>query len=188
MISAAELITGYTRMVTDRIDEGWKAYLLTFMFNSLNGSPASIGRQMEGEIERVYGTILPRIVRKPRSLAHGHKLPVWLGCPDYPVPKHDRQAVRDVVINDGLHPHVVALLHPDSRLQTDLAEHLESEQGRYVRHGDPLFRIHAVPIDRRPGYVVGYAFKAMARGRVRPDQIIVLPRSVSEPTRATRID
>ena len=184
MITAAELIDGYTQMVTDRIQDGWSPYLLTFMFHPLNGSPDTIGRQMEREVERVYGTMLPRIVRKPRSLAHLHKLPVWLGCPDFPVPKHDRKVLRDVAINDGLHVHTISLLHPRSRMKEDFRNHIEEEHGRYVRHDDPLFRIHVEPIDRRPGYVVGYAFKAMAHGRVRPDQTIILPRSIFEPTRA----
>ena len=184
MITATELIDGYTQMVTERIHEGWKPYLLTFMFHPLNGPPDAISRQMQREVERVYGTMLPRIVRKPRSLAHLYKLPVWLGCPDFPVPKHDRKALREVAINDGQHAHAIALLHPLSRLKQDFQDHVEEEHTRYVRHGDPLFRIHAETINRTPGCVVDYVFKSFLRGRVRPDQTIILPRSIFEPTRA----
>jgi hypothetical protein len=178
MITNSELLQGYAQMVTDRIDASWQPYLLTFMFNPIGGSPRRVAEVMEKEVERVYATLLPRIVRKPRSEPHLWKRPIWIGCPDWPVPKHDRQDKQYVLPNDGQHPHVVALMPPVSRLREPLDDHIHDEQPRYVR--DPLFRIDAVEIDRDPDYVTRYVLKSLERGRIHTDQIIVLPRSVSE--------
>ncbi len=181
MITNADLINGYTQMITDRIDEGWDPYLLTFMFNEIGGSPRRVGNVMAKEVERVYATLLPRIVRKPRSVTNAGKLPMWISCRDFPVPKRDRQTVRDVIVNDGQHYHAISLMPPASRLEESLDDHFYYEQGRYTR--DPLFRIDAVRIDANPAYVARYLMKSLERGRIDPDQILVLPRSFSEVSR-----
>ena len=178
MITTAQLIDGYTQMVTDHINEGWDSYLLTFMFNQIGGSPRRVGSVMEKEVERVYATLATRIVRKPRSLKNIGKLPVWISCPDFPIPKHDRQTKDEVTINDGQHFHAVSMLPPVSRLREGLDDHLYEEQGRYTR--DPLFRIHSEKIDRNPGRVVRYVLKSLERGLIGSDQVLVLPRSITE--------
>src|SRR5829696_5658998 len=79
--------SGYGGMARERLEEGWDGYLITFMFKSLRGSRASVIRQMEREVERVYATILTRIIREPRKHPIS-ELPLWIVCPDFPVPKH----------------------------------------------------------------------------------------------------
>src|SRR6266508_160573 len=48
------LVGGYAAMVQDMVDRGWRAYLVTFMFNRLPGRQAAVVRQMGREVERVY--------------------------------------------------------------------------------------------------------------------------------------
>src|SRR5919199_4196779 len=116
---------GYGQMVTSKLRQRWEGYLLIFMFNQLRGSRRSVFRQMEREIERVYATVLTRIVRKPLSETCKDQLPIWIGCPDFPVPEHVKMELRDVVVNDGLHIHAIALIPPTSRLKTGLNQHFQ---------------------------------------------------------------
>ncbi len=90
MLSNRDLIDGYTQIVMDRLRKGWDPHLLSFMFNQLRVSPQSVARQMERELERIYALLLTRIVRDPKTAARYEALPLWIACPDYPVPKHER--------------------------------------------------------------------------------------------------
>ena len=167
-------------MAAEYVEEGWTPHLLTFMFQQLRGSPASVARQMEREVERVYSRFVTRVVRNPKSaLAVGH-LPVWLCSPDFPVFKFAKQTLHDATVNDGRHMHAIALQPRRSRLKTDLAEHFEAAQTLYVGQGFPLSRVHAVTITHDLEKVVDYAFKAIRWGRVGEDASLILPRSRSE--------
>ena len=171
--------SGYGRMVTERLEEGWEGYLITFMFKSLRGARQSVIRQMEKEVERVYATVLTRIIREP-SKSPVAQLPLWIVCPDFPVPKHERAPLREVTINDGLHLHGIALIPPWNRMNCGLDKHLELSQRLYVRAGYSLGRVHAVPITHDPEYVVGYGLKSISRRRLDFDHVLILPRSHSE--------
>src|SRR5829696_7310266 len=94
--------SGYGDMVKSRLRQGWDGYLISFMFNRARGSRPSVIRQMHREVERIYSTVLTRIIRDPRKVPIV-TLPLWIVCPDYPVPKHAKQSLRDVTVNDGLH-------------------------------------------------------------------------------------
>ena len=102
---------------------------------------------------------------------------VWLACPDYPVPKHEKQDLQAVTINDGRHVHAIGLNPPQSRLKDDLGDHFEARQHHYVRDGFPLSQIDAKRIKTNPAYVAEYAFKSLIRGRVDFDQVIILSRT-----------
>ena len=169
---------GYAQFITDH--KGWKGYLITFVFKSITGSRHRIARVMEMEIERVYATLLTRIIRKPTSEAARDFLPVWIACPDYPVPKRSKSPMRDIAINNGLHVHALAIFAPGGRLKTGLSEHFCDHQQLYVRRDFSLHRVHAEPITCRPDYVAEYAFKSVIRRRVQLDEIIILPRARSE--------
>lgn len=107
-----EIITsGYGTMVTERLEHGWEGYLITLMFNRIRGPQPSVIRQMQREVERVYATVLTRIIRNPRKIPL-FGLPLWIVFPDYPVPKHAKMELRDVVLNGGLHLHGIALVPP----------------------------------------------------------------------------
>src|SRR3954453_3486663 len=170
----------YAKWVSNYMENHWDGYLLTFMFRQLSGSRASVLRQMERELERVYARALTRIVRKPRCEAAQGQLPILLGSPDFPVPKAQKQSLGDVTLNDGLHVHALALIPPGSRMREGLHQHFAAGQPSYIRPGFPLLRLHAQPISHDPGYVAEYALKSVIRGRVSLDDIIVLPRGRSQ--------
>jgi hypothetical protein len=59
----------------------------------------------------------------------------------------------------------------------------------YLRDRSTLDRIHVIPIDTDPGYVVRYALKALENGRLPYDDcVLVLPKSISELARADTVD
>jgi hypothetical protein len=172
--------TAYGDMINEYMENGWDAYLLTFMFNHLRGSPAGVQIGMEREVERVYAKLLTRIVRKPRSLTNVGKLPLWIVVPDFPVPKRERTSLDAVTVNDGRHIHAIGLNPPTSRLQVGLDEHFREHQDVYVGSAGRLQRIHAVPITHDPAYVADYVFKSLKRGWVGEDDVFILPKVRSE--------
>jgi hypothetical protein len=171
---------GYGKWVQEKLDQGWDAYFLSFMFNQLHGSKSSKLNQMKREIDRVYATMLSRIVRCPMSAKNAGRLPIWIGCPDFPVPKHQKQSLRDVTINDGLHYHAICLFPPDSRLRESLEDHVAEYQELYKGKAGNVRELHVRQIANSPKYVVDYTLKSIKRGRVSDAEIIILPRSRTE--------
>ncbi|MDB5594199.1 MAG: hypothetical protein JWM36_1160 [Hyphomicrobiales bacterium] len=177
-----DIIKAYGDMVEDRIRQGWDGYLLTFMFRQLSGSDWSVSRQMELEAERIYATLVTRVVRKPKSEKQIPQLPIMLCCPDFPVFKHTKSNLADIAINDGRHLHGASLMPPTSRLRVSLTDHIAQHQDLYMRPEFPLIRLDVRPILHDAGYVVGYGYKALQSGRASGDSVIILPRSHSEVT------
>src|SRR5215204_1643374 len=134
--------SGYGYMVQQRINQGWEGYLMSFMFNGIRGSRQSVIQQMQREVQRVYATVLTRIIRPSRNRPIAD-YPFWIVCPDYPVPKRAKIDIREVRINGGLHMQGIALVPPLNRMNETLAEHFEMQQDDYVRLGLPLSRVHA---------------------------------------------
>ena len=100
------------------LDQDWKPFLLTFMFEQLPGSPAAKMAQMTRCIEQAYAIFVTRVVRKPQTAAARGVAPIWLCAPDLPVYKREKkQSLRDLLVNDGLHYHAILLLPPLSRLE-----------------------------------------------------------------------
>ena len=180
MTSHASNTFAYALWAERLVCEGWTPHLLTFMFRNIGGPPHNVARQMEREVERVYATLLTRIVRNPTRPSMTGKLPIWFCAHDRPVFKRAKQRLHDVVVNEGRHVHTVVFLPPWSRLSEDLAAHLAAYDHLYVRSELPLVRIDAVPITRRVGYVVSYARKQAGRSPIGEETDFVLPRSVSE--------
>ena len=178
MPSAAEINFSYALWAERLVREGWTPYLLTFMFKNIGGPAYEVARAMEREIERVYATVLPRIVRNPTRPSVVGRLPMWFCALDRPVFKHSKASLRDVAVNDGLHAHAVALLPKASRLLEDLNTHFEANQALYLRPEFPLLRIDIKPITRRAGYVLRYVRKYI--GSNGEDAGFVLPRALSE--------
>ncbi|MCJ2084179.1 hypothetical protein [Methylobacterium sp. J-090] len=135
---------------------------------------------MEREIERVYATLVTRVVRKPTAPPSAGRLPVWLCCRDMPVFKHQKQCLSDVLVNDGLHQHAAAFQPPVSRLGVDLVTHFEECRDLYVRRGLPLIRIDVQPITHDIGAVMDYVRKQIGRGMTGEDAMLILPRGRSE--------
>ncbi|MFL5122741.1 MAG: hypothetical protein ACJ8C8_20015, partial [Microvirga sp.] len=106
-------IEGFGELVRTRMDEGWSASMMTFMFHQLRGSAGSSRSVMHDEIGRVYSTLLTRVTRDPRKPASSGSLPVLIGSLDLPVYKRrTKDSFADVAVNGGLHAHAVLLVPP----------------------------------------------------------------------------
>jgi hypothetical protein len=175
-----KITTAYGDMINGYMEDGWKSYLLTFMFNHLRGSPAGVQMQMEREVERVYAKMLTRVVRKPRSLANVGKLPIWIAVPDFPVPKRERTSLDAVTVNNGRHVHALALDPPWSRMGMGLDEHFQQHQELYLGAARKLRRIDVELIRHSPKYVTDYALKSLKRRRADGDDVLILPRALNE--------
>jgi hypothetical protein len=84
--------------------------------------------------------------------------------PDGPCYKREKQALRDVKINDGLHFHGIILVPTKSRLKVPFLQHLRDKK-RSCGRGYMLM-IHAEPNRDHHRFVADYAGKGIKRGRV----------------------
>src|SRR4029077_17292603 len=167
--SPKQLIAGYTELIQQRIDEGFSAFLLTFMFKQLAGPPKALLMQMNDEVQRVYSTFVTRVVRNPRSEFLKDALPFLITVPDRPVSKKNKQNLSDLTINGGLHLHGILCVPGNSRLKVDAAAHFNANKALYVKNR--LLRINIKPVYSED--VVDYAFKALKNGNATPDDIQV---------------
>ena len=195
----------------------WNGYFLTFMFNHIPGSFDHRCSTMTNAIERVYNTLGNHVVRNLRSPSQRQKLPKLYAFPDYPRKKlkpvssedvdlegviitngYDRQdierkksernSLRDATANDGLHYHGILLIRPDTRLPTTVDKYMEQHSKHFVKEGGPIRRIYIEPIDRTPRQAVGYGFKAVEYRIPDVDQLLILPKSLSElPDKGKRV-
>jgi hypothetical protein len=174
------LIHGYQKWIQDHVNKKWQPYQISFMFHSLPGKTMwSLTRQMKSEIERVYARLVTRFVRNPRSRAQFERLPRMILFPDFPVYKREgRRSIEDVSINNGLHYGGIALTPPFSRFTVTLDVYFDQDQDKYVNK--KLERIHVTPITWNPAYVTDYVAKSFKRGRVSDEDIVILPKSISE--------
>jgi hypothetical protein len=174
------IISGYDRMVRDRISDSWQPHFLNFMFMRIPGRRSTRVQLMASEVTRVYETLLTNVVRKPTSPSWKEYCPVFIGCPDLPVSKFEKELVRNLQVNDGLHFNGCLLLPPAEkcRLEVPLDKHFRRNQERYYRDDRPLDRIHVTYI--KDGTMIDYALKHFKRGSVAYDDILILPRSITE--------
>jgi hypothetical protein len=99
------LLQAYEQLVRDHMDQGWHGYFLSFMFSQIPGSDASRLLEMKTHLGWFYGRLAKASVPKASSPEWSEFLPKIVPAPDLPVPKHSKQRLRDVTINDGLHWH-----------------------------------------------------------------------------------
>jgi hypothetical protein len=176
----ANLVDGYTQLVTDRVRAGWSCSLVTFLFSQLPGPRTAVISRMKDEVHRIYSTLLTRVHRKPRT-ASTDELPVLIGAMDLPVYKRDRASGPLVHCNGGLHVHALLLMPPASRLKESLADHFWEKHELYAGSGRPIQRIHVRPVVEDHGRVVDYVLKTVLNGRLSYDEaVLVLPRSRGE--------
>jgi hypothetical protein len=173
-----EIVKGYMKMLQDYVDKKWDPYLMSFMFSQLPGKPQSIIDQMKRELEHAYGKLVIQFDRYPRSPNRNHLRPVLLLFPDLPVPKANKHSVLDLSINDGLHYHAIALTPPYSRFKSTLDAYFTEAGEHYIN--DRLEQIDVEPIKDNPQYVVDYIAKTFKRGLVAYDDIVMLPKHVTE--------
>jgi hypothetical protein len=65
-----------------------------------------------------------------------------------------------------------------SLLKEDLTEHVKANEARYLRNG--IVKIHVTVADNAFDRLADYVTKTVKRGWVDPDDVLALPRSVSE--------
>ena len=183
------LLEAYSDWIHSHMDDGWEAFFLTFMFCQLPGPAATKIAIMHNEIVRVYATLATRVVRKPSSPRWSQYLPKGIFVPDRPVYKRRKSPLRDVSVNNGLHMHGIMVARRrigsvTPRLRERLDHHFI--RNRHLYANDRLLHIHIEPITHRPGYVTGYAMKAVKRQAFNFDHVLILPRALSElPTRSS---
>src|SRR5215467_6104261 len=90
---------------------------------------------MNREMERWYGRLATRSVRKPRSPRWAPLLPKGIFVPDLPVfkwaklAKHD---LRDVTINDGVHMQGIVAANRFCRIPEPLEVHFKKKMDKYL--------------------------------------------------------
>ena len=176
----ADMVDGYTEMVTARVRAGWSCHLVTILFSQLPGPRSAVIDHMRDEVRRVYSTLLTRVHRKPRK-ATVDELPVLVAALDLPVYKRDKASGPMVLCNGGLHFHALMMMPPTSRLKESPAAHFQKNRHLYAGTGRSVQRIHVQPVVEDHGRVVDYVLKTVFNGRLSYDEaVVVLPRSRGE--------
>ena len=140
-VALVETITSWwSREVEDRVRyHGWNAYLVTFLFNHIPGSPTAKIKLMQDAVSRFYSKLVTRVVRKPNSVDQLFNRPRLMVAPDYPVFKYEKIGLQAATVNDGLHLHSILAVPLKSRLKEDVASHVEQSPYLYVK--SPLRKI-----------------------------------------------
>jgi hypothetical protein len=178
----AEIVQGYGSMFRQLTDWGWDGYLVTVMFRHIPGSVGTKIRQMHEEISRVYGKLANRVVRKPTSPNWAYLLPQGVFFPDVPAYRQSRKELSDVSVNDGIHMHGIVFATATPRFKQPLDQHFLENEQLYVKGN--IHRIHVEPITHKEKYVVDYAGKTIKRKRFSNDDLLILPKSLSEVTKS----
>jgi hypothetical protein len=177
-------ISALAMLAEHRVAAGDHATLLSIMFTNLPGGLAGKMAQMRDGIDRLYRTMLTRLVRDPTRVREPGGLPIFLGGLDRPTATRRILSLREAAINEGMHAHAV-LSPPACRLSVPLDQHFRDCQPLYLRDRR-LMRVDARPIRHSPDRAVGYCFKSIERGTVPYDDgVIILPRSINEVRRST---
>jgi hypothetical protein len=151
---------------------------MTFMFRNIPGPIQEKITQMHKDISSFYGKLASWVVRDPKSPKSAHLLPRAVFLPDGPCYTGRKQGLRDVKINDGLHFHGLILVPTRSRLKVPFLQHLRDKKKCYGRSN--IRAIHAERNWDRHRFVADYAGKAVKRGRMSYDDVLVLPRAGKE--------
>jgi hypothetical protein len=182
-----KIVAGYSELIEEQIRWGWKPNYINFMFNQIPSGVASRMDVMTSEVTRVHDILTRHIVRRPKAVNWCYLRPIFIGCHDLPVWKHEKELVRNLEVNGGLHFNVVALVPQESqaampmkmqyvlwgrqsRLNVSLKKHFEQNQRFYLN--DILSRIHVTPITKNT--MADYTLTAYKKGLVNPDSILIL--------------
>jgi hypothetical protein len=181
-----QVIDAYAAWIDNLIDQHfWQGWMVGFMFEELHLTEAATKTFMQREVIGFFKKIITRFHRKPNSAAAFRVLPRLIGCPDYPVLKHEKEGFRLSAPNSGLHYNAV-FIHPLAaytracRLKIPVDEHVEENKSTYCSRQSRIDRIHVTRIDRNPGKVINYTLKALENGRIALDDILLLPQAISE--------
>jgi hypothetical protein len=177
-IPTSKLINGYSQWVQEYMNKGWNAFLLTFMFKPLSGGDKTTLNKMTDEVDRVYSTFITRVVREPHSEYQKESRPILIAAPDRPVLKNEKQKLKDIKINGGVHMHGILLVRRQSRLKQGVRAHFKRHEKRYVRNN--LLRLNVQPIESNAEEVVGYALKSVRNRLFTCDELLIFPKAETE--------
>jgi hypothetical protein len=82
--------------------------------------------------------------------------------------------------NDGVHCHALLAIPPQSRLGVPLDVHVPRNSGLYYGPEKRIAEIDVQRIDAPKGRIVDYTFKHVKRGTFATDDILILPKSLTE--------
>jgi hypothetical protein len=134
---------------------------------------------MKKHLEWFYGRLAKASVPKPSIEKWSRFLPRVILAPDLPVLKHARGSLRDVTMNDGIHWHGLAMVHPSTpKLCEGLDLHIQKNLSRYLVGS--IREIDIEPITHTPQKVTGYGLKGLKRSLFSDDDVLIFPRSISE--------
>jgi hypothetical protein len=172
------IVDAFGTWIKEQVRDGGDAYLLSFMFDHLPGSKQDRIQQMHDEITTFYRKLITYVVRYPKLNKNADKLPRGVFFPDVPIYKRQKQALRDVSVNDGLHMHGIFVIPEKSRLKIGLDQHVREYSEKYQTH--KMYRVDVELIDSRIVYTTDYAGKALKTRRYNQDDILILPRTTGE--------
>jgi hypothetical protein len=177
-----EIVQAYGSMFRKLTEWGWDGYMVTVMFRPIPGSVNIKIRQMHEEISTVYGKLANRVVRKPTSPNWAYLLPQGVFFPDVPAYRQSQKKLSAVSVNDGMHMHGIMFTTATPRFKQPLDQHFRENERLYVKGN--IHRIHVKPITHKEKFVVDYAGKAIKRKRFSTDDILILPKSLREVSKA----
>lgn len=179
-LETKSITDSYADLIIQKIQLGYQCYIITFLFPKLTGSSESLIQQMKNQLERVYGTLVTRITRKPKS-ADASKLPILIGAFDLPVYKITSSTTAGTNLNGGWHFHALILVPTCSRLKQSLPDHFEIFNDLYTGYGKLIQAIDIRPVVETPERVLDYVFKTVKRGKISYDDgVLILPRTRGE--------
>jgi hypothetical protein len=167
-----------SRWATEYTELEWTPYHVIIMFRHISGSEQEKIRQMHKDISSFYGKLASWVVRDPESPKNAHLLLRAVFFPDGPYYTGRKKGLSEVTINDGLHFHGLLLVPARSRLKVPFLQHLRDKKRIYNRRN--ILMYYATPIRDHHQFVADYAGKAVKRGRLSYDDVLVLPRTGKE--------
>jgi hypothetical protein len=166
--------------------DDYTLYFLTFLYNQMPFTGEFRRNTMQKEIYGYYRMHLSHCERNPNSRAGESDIPRLFGYPDLPVFKTEKINVRDVTLNDGLHYHAIEAVSPRARLTRRnrlLTDLIDDEGWKYIRKLRFMREIRCEPLDFSREKYTNYLFKSYLRGHHTEDDVLILPKSISEVTK-----
>jgi hypothetical protein len=176
-----DVVGAYSQFIDEKLEQGFDLYVTTMHYRHLPGRWDAQIKRMHAGAHKVYASLVTRVVRHPLR-ADPTTMPIMIAVPDFPVPKHNRQTLRRVAKNDGLHLHALVAIPPFSRLRQRWDILVKRSHANGFRPNGDLASLHVAYVDRTSRKVVDYVFKSLSRGRCTVDDILILPEGRAERT------
>ncbi len=187
MLSTKEILKEYANWTIEKKSSGWIVYQITIMFDQLNLDNGPYKRQMTKLIDLLYIKLLSRVFKRKDDHAY-ENYPIWVLCPDLPVPKVRKKKLKieDVKINGGLHYHGIVMIPPNKRDDFDLIYIIKNFNHLYCIRG--IASIHIDTVTETPEKFSNYVLKSLQRFRASTDDLFILPKNSSEEGNITEIE